>query len=219
MMGRRKFLIGGAFGLAAALAAWRQPGEHLNVLGSRKLEDIVPKKIGSWEFLTASGLVVPPEDDLVDDTYSQLLTRVYTQAQAPSMMLLIAHSATQTGILQVHRPEACYTASGYKLLDIIRLAIPLGSTEIPGNLLTAQGGGVTEYVYYWTRVGDALPLSWGAQRRAVAEQNLRGIIPDATLVRVSTLARSREEAALAITQFVRTLISSVAPADRKSLIA
>ena len=59
---RRKFLLGAAFVAAAGVALWRQPKIKLDYLGSRKLEGLVPKTIGPWSFVTASGLVVPPED-------------------------------------------------------------------------------------------------------------------------------------------------------------
>ena len=78
---RRKFLIGLLFCSAAGLAAWRQPNKRLDYLGSQKLENLLPKKIGRWNFMAASGLVVPPNDQLAQAIYSQLLTRVYWDGQ------------------------------------------------------------------------------------------------------------------------------------------
>jgi len=101
---RRKMLIGLLFCSAAGAAAWLQPRKHLDYLGRAKLEDLVPKSIGRWNFVAASGLVVPPADQLRDAIYSQLLTRVYAYEGGVPVMLLNAQSATQTGILQVHRP-------------------------------------------------------------------------------------------------------------------
>ena len=80
-----------------------------------KLEDVVPKRIGRWDFVTSSGLVIRPRSAPLA-VYSQLLTRVYLDGKAP-IWLLIAYSAEQTGFLQVHRPEFCYTAAGYRLSD------------------------------------------------------------------------------------------------------
>ena len=61
---RRKFVLGLLFCSAAGIAAWRQPNVHLDYLGAKKLEDLVPKTIGKWKFVAASGLVVPPDDQL-----------------------------------------------------------------------------------------------------------------------------------------------------------
>src|SRR5205814_1636668 len=61
---RRKVLVGLLFCSAAGLAAWRRPTRHLDYLGRDKLEDIIPLTIGPWKFIAASGLVVPPNDQL-----------------------------------------------------------------------------------------------------------------------------------------------------------
>jgi hypothetical protein len=97
---RRKFLLGVLFASAAGVAAWRKPDLHLDYLGREKLDELVPKSIGSWNFVAASGLVVPPNDQLSKAVYSQLLTRVYWDGQNSPMMLLIAQSGSQTGFDQ-----------------------------------------------------------------------------------------------------------------------
>ena len=83
---RRKLLLGLLFCSAAGLAAWRQPNKHLDYLGPQKLDDLVPKTIGRWKFVAASGLVIPPEDQLTRTLYSQLLTRVYANGDNPPVM-------------------------------------------------------------------------------------------------------------------------------------
>ena len=77
---RRKFALGFAFAAVAGVAAARQPSQTVDYLGKNKLEKILPEKIGRWTFASNSGLVVPPEDQLAQALYSQLLTRVYTSA-------------------------------------------------------------------------------------------------------------------------------------------
>jgi EpsI family protein len=215
---RRKLLLGLLFCSAAGLAAWRQPRTHLDYLGSHKLDDLVPKTIGPWKFVAASGLVVPPEDQLSRMLYSQLLTRVYSDGENPPVMLLIAQSGSQTGVLQVHRPETCYTAGGYQILSLGPHAIQVGSRVLPANAMDAVAEGVTEHVLYWTRVGDRVPASWRDQKIAVAEQNLRGIIPDAILVRVSTVSNDPDNARARLDAFARALVGSVPPAHRSVFI-
>ena len=216
---RRKVLLGLLFCSAAGLAAWRQPTHHLDYLGRDKLDDVVPKTIGPWKFVAASGLVVPPNDQLSRATYSNLMTRVYSDGQNPPVMLLLAQSGSQTGILQIHRPETCYTASGYRISPVTPQRIQIGSTVVPANSMDARADGLTEHVIYWTRVGDRMPASWKQQRLAVAEQNLRGILPDAILVRVSTVNDDSEAARATLQSFVRALIAAVPPNRRSVLIA
>ena len=215
---RRKFLLGVAFASAAGVAAWRKPNIHLDYLGREKLEELVPKSIGSWNFVAASGLVVPPNDQLLQALYSQLLTRVYWDGQNPPVMLLIAQSGSQTGFLQIHRPETCYTASGYQISALAPHPIQLGSKVLPANRMDASAGGPTEHVVYWTRVGNRLPTSWKEQKLAVAAQNLEGVIPDAILVRVSTVTDDANAGRAVIDNFVRALLGAIPPNRRSVFI-
>ena len=213
---RRKFLIALLFGSAAAIAAWRQPRQGLNLLGNHKLEDLLPKTIGQWKYVAASGVVVPPKDQMVETLYSEVLTRIYWDGQNSPIMLLMAQSANQTGFLQVHRPETCYTASGFRISAVSPHPIRLGASTLQANSLEATANGSTEHIVYWTRVGDRIPANWTEQKLAVAEQNLRGVIPDAILVRVSCATADGEAARATIDKFIRSMLSSV-PANRRSV--
>ena len=213
---RRKVLLGLLFCSAAGLAAVRQPNRHLDYLGKEKLDALVPKMIGPWKFVAASGLVVPPNDQLSRAIYSNLLTRVYSDGQNPPVMLLVAQSGSQTGVLQIHRPETCYTAGGYHISAVTPQPIQVGLTIVPTNSMDASADGRIEHVIYWTRVGDRMPASWKQQRLAVAEQNIRGIIPDAILVRVSTVTDDANSARATLQAFVRALIGSL-PANRRDV--
>jgi EpsI family protein len=213
---RRKVLLGLLFCSAAGIVAWRQPTKHRDYLGKGKLEDIVPKTIGAWKFVAASGLVVPPNDQLLQALYSQLLTRRYSDGENPPVMLLMAQSGSQTGVLQIHRPETCYTAGGYQISNVRPQPIAIGPIAVPANAMEASADGVTEHIIYWTRVGDRMPASWKQQRLAVAEQNLEGVIPDAILVRVSMVSNDAAAARATLEGFVRAMIASV-PANRRSV--
>lgn len=217
---RRKFLIGGALAGTAALTWARQPQNRVDYLGSNKLENIIPKKIGQWDFVTTSGLVVPPEDALSDALYSQLLTRVYYNGSDSAVMLLIAQSAGQTGVLQVHRPEFCYPATGFQLSPIVQRPVAYsGDRRFAVNQLTATQPGRTEQILYWTRVGDSMPISWAQQRLTIAEDNLKGIVPDAVLARVSTIENDSGTGFQRLAEFVEQLVQAMPVAARKVLIA
>jgi EpsI family protein len=213
---RRKFLLGLLFCSAAAVAAARRPTERLDYLGREKLDELVPKTIGQWNFVAASGLVVPPEDPLSKSLYSQVLTRVYSDGRNAPIMLLLAQNGSQTGFLQVHRPEICYTAGGYQISALARHPIQLGSSVLIANSIDASAGGPAEHVVYWTRIGNMIPTSWQAQKMAVAEQNLKGIIPDAILVRVSCVSEDGDAARAQIDNFIRTMLQSI-PANRRDV--
>jgi len=215
---RREILAGLLMASTAAVAAARKPNVRLDYLGPHKLEDVIPKRFGRWEFVTSSGLVIPPQDQLQLALYSQLLTRVYSDGR-DSIMLLIAYSADETGFLQVHRPEFCYTAAGYNLSDFARHSIRLqGSRSFTANSLTANRDASTEKLVYWTRIGDHIPLSWAEQKLTFAGDNLKRLIPDAALIRVSTVGLDDAQALGLIDGFVSEMIASVPKALQRVFV-
>jgi EpsI family protein len=215
---RRKFVLGATFASVTALAAARRPTERIDHLGKNKLDELLPEQLGGWSFVSSSGLVVPPEDQLARALYSQLLTRVYAAPDGTHVMLLVAQSGSQTGILQIHRPEVCYTAGGYELSAVERHPVRLPWATVPAISLSATSDSRTEQLLYWTRVGNHLPASWREQRLAVARDNLAGVIPDAVLVRVSTINSNKPAALASIDHFVLAMMSSISPLLRKVLI-
>lgn len=219
MMTRRKFGLGLAFASVAGVAAARLPNKNLDYLGKQKLESVIPDKIGRWNYVSSSGLVVPPEDQMIRALYSQLVTRVYSDGSGPPIMLLVAQSATQTGILQIHRPEICYTAGGYQLSAIEPHVVGLPWGALPTLSMSATSDSRTEQLVYWTRIGDRLPKSWREQRMVVAMDNLRRIIPDAIMVRVSTFGNDKARALASMDEFIVSLMNSVSPQVRRVFIA
>lgn len=215
---RRKVLLGLLFAGTAGVVYARQPRLPIDYLGSTKLEQLLPKKIADWEFSTSSGLVVPPEDALKAALYSQVLTRVYTHGNEPPIMLLIAQAAGQTGVLQIHRPEFCYPAGGFALSPIVPHPISANGVTFPANYLTATAPGRVEQIIYWTRVGDRMPASWREQKLAVAYDNLKGRIPDAVLVRISTIDSDPEDAFPRLERFVSAMVQALPPARRNVLV-
>jgi EpsI family protein len=215
---RRKFLLGLLFCSAAGIAAWRQPWKQIDYLGRHKLDDVVPKTIGRWSFETTSGLVLPPDDPYLKSIYTNLLTRVYSDGSGSRIMLLLAQSASQTGFLQIHRPETCYTAGGFQISPLAPHPIQLGNKVVHANAMEAIGNEAPEHIVYWTRIGNLMPLSWREQKIAVAKQNLEGLIPDAILVRISTVSPDTEAARSAIDDFIRAMIASIQPSMRSVLV-
>ncbi len=186
---RRQAIVGGAF-LASAVAGFAlKPRRIEKLLGNAKLEDLVPQAFGRWRFESASGLVLPPQDQLRDKIYSQLVTRTYSRDDGASVMLLIAYSGAQDGTLQVHRPEVCYPASGYRLALNQPHAIPVANgVLVPARYIVAESDVRREQLVYWTRQGEHFPTKWSEQKVAVILENFAGIIPDGVLVRMSSTA-------------------------------
>lgn len=216
---RRHMLMGAALATASAAAFVREPRVTKTPLKAGELERLIPVRIGQWDFETRSGLVLPPDDPLSKSLYSDVLTRVYVSANRPPVMLLIAYSNTQNGMLQVHRPEVCYPAGGYTLSETQTKALDVApQIHIPARFFSAESASRTEQVMYWTRIGTESPTSWIDQRAAVVRANLKRVIPDGILVRTSTVLADYASAEPVLKEFVSAMIHELSPSGRKLLV-
>lgn len=219
LLSRRKLIIGLAVGGTVALSELYVPRRSVARIGEDAFGKLIPEQLGPWRYATQSGLVLPPEDQLSRTLYEQLLTRVYTDGRADPVMLVMAYSSVQEGRLQVHRPEVCYPAAGFSIIENSAATVPINdSFSIPVRFLAADRGARREYVMYWTRIGDSMPVRWFDQRLMMAKANLQGFIPDGLLARVSVISDDRDEAMATLTRFVQALVADSGRAGRAMLI-
>jgi EpsI family protein len=216
---RRTMIAGGALIATSLLADVRRPDVPLRMMPkSAKLDDLIPKQIGNWTYEGTNGLVLPPPDQLGSRLYNGLLTRFYSSTDTLPVMLLIAYSGSQDGVLQVHRPEVCYPAAGYDLTDSHFELIDAGKGLIvPGHFLAARSNSRHEEMLYWTRIGNTFPTRWWQQHVAVAEENVKGRVPDGVLVRISTAASSNRDAIKVLRYFMHQLLPVLSPLARRVL--
>lgn len=218
---RRDMLVGGLLAATGVTALAATPRRKDLAIGANELDKVIPLTIGPWRYQTASGLILPPADQLADDLYDQQLTRVYEPAAGalvPPVMLLIAYGSSQSGMLQVHRPETCYPASGFRLTPTSPVDVVADGKTVPAQYFSATRELRTERVLYWTRVGNAMPRTWSQQRLAVMSSNLRGRIPDGVLVRMSTLDGDDRTAGAALTRFADLMVGEAGRRGRRLLV-
>ena len=218
LVSRRHVVMAGLFAGVSAAGYALTPRGMLPRLRPGTVEAWVPDRIGPWTFASSSGVVLPPPDALSDRLYDNLVTRAYSAQGLPPVMLLIAYSAAQDGMLQVHRPEFCYTASGYRLTPTRDVAVlDAAGRRFGANAFDARGAASSERVLYWTRIDNAFPQSWLEQRAAVMRANLDGRIPDGLLARVSTPSDDRPGSLDSLRAFVTELDRASPPALRALL--
>lgn len=216
---RRDLLIGGAM-LATAVATYaRLPRARIASIGPKQLDKLIPLQFGHWRFETTSGLVQPPPDALSALLYDQQVSRVYVADDAAPVMLSMAYGNSQGGMLQVHRPEICYPASGFRLTETrLHPIVDPGHRTIPARSFTATSDVRNEQVLYWTRIADMLPTGWTVQRLDIMRSNLAGKIPDGLLVRFSTTVEDGDRAFATLERFARELLVAVGPGGRRKLL-
>jgi len=218
---RRDLLLGGGLVAAAAGAEALRPRQRLILLpDGRKLEDIVPKQIGVWSPAKSDAFVLPKtKGSLSDQLYNQSLNRFYVSPYNVPVMLVVAYGAVQNDLLQLHRPETCYTAVGFSITESNISAVGLSdSARLPVRELTAQSETRIEPIVYWTRIGDDLPTTGREQRSVKLRQQMNGYLADGLLVRLSTVAEPTPAVFAELGRFARTMILAMKPADRPAFI-
>jgi EpsI family protein len=220
-MPSRRDLVLGLPLLAAAGAAYAlKPRNRMNLLGDRKLEDVVPIRIGAWEVTPSNALVLPdaPEGSLAAQLYDQQLSRLYTSETELPVMLVIAYGSTQSDLLQLHRPENCYRALGFEITASRRVDLPVAGVTVPMRALTANATDRVEPILYWTRLGDRLPTSNNEQRIMKLRTEMEGYIADGVLVRLSTVGDPSPETFAGLERFARELLKTLPPYGREALV-
>lgn len=206
---RRQFMIGSAFAAVSVAGLSLQPQPAYSRVDNKLFEKSMPSVVGPWSFVTASGVILPPSDALSDRLYDNLTTRVYEAPDHPPVMLLIAYNNVQNGILQVHRPEICYPAGGYQLSATVPKTVRLkDNVTLPARSFTATSVERIEQVLYFTRLGNYFPTTWLDQRLAVARANLKQIIPDGVLMRVSVIEPDEAKSVELLSQFIRNFLEA-----------
>lgn len=197
---------------AAALAAVGQP-KRVDVTGrlAVPLEQIFPAQVGDWQVdASAVGLPISARElGQRFQMYSQVLERTYVNAQGERVMLSVAYGGDQSGSVQMHRPEVCYQASGFKVSEQHAVTLVLGTRQLPAMRLLAQGDARPEPITYWTLLGDEVISDKRSFQLAQFTAGLRGQVADGMLVRISTIDADSTRAYAVQTRFAESLYRAV----------
>lgn len=216
---RREFLVGGALlATAAASGVLARTALPLEVR-TAKLAEQVPAVIGPWRFAPGGNVPIPQGEGGGEEVYDQLISRHYQSDEQPAVMLLIAYGGAQSGSTQLHRPEVCYPAAGFRIFDRpdITLRLP-GAQPVPARALTAVAQDRIEQILYWSRVGHDFPTNSIEQRWFVLRQTLTEGVPDGVLVRISTIESEHAEGLAVLRRFADALLVSGGSPLRRLLV-
>jgi EpsI family protein len=183
------------------------------------LERTIPRQFGDWREAPQGRLQVvnPQTKELLDKLYSEVLTRIYVNPDGYRIMLSLAYGSDQRGGLQAHKPEVCYPAQGFALHKNEAGSVVTEFGDIAVRRLFTTMGPRQEPLTYWFTVGDTAVQ--GTTQKKIVELmfGLAGRIPDGMLFRVSSIDGDQTRAYRLQEQFVRQLLQSVSPAERKLL--
>lgn len=220
-IGRRGLIVGVACAAAAAAANSLIPRRHLSLLGSAQLTDIVPAQLPKWAGRDVNNLVgAATEDDLAAKLYSQTVTRIYAHRDTgDEVMMLLAYGPTQSNELQLHRPEVCYPAFGFKIVRNDPATVPLAQgAVVPARDMVCDAGTRRENITYWTRLGEYLPNSGSQQRWDRVRTATQGVVADGVLARFSVIDAEPAASFVLLRQFIPDLIRATTAAGRAALL-
>lgn len=221
MINRRDLVLGLPLLAACGGAYALTPRKRLNLLGDMDLEAEIPTSFGGWEVTPSNAMILPdaPEGSLADQLYDQTVSRLYTSDTELPVMLVIAYGGTQSDLLQLHRPEVCYKAVGFQITysKAVELTV-FNNATLPARRLLAETNERVEPILYWSRIGDYLPTSGAEQRFMKLRNEMKGLIPDGVLVRLSSYAGAGEETYATLERFARLLVETVRPEVRPALL-
>lgn len=222
MIKRRDLILGSACVAASGAALALKPRRKVTLMAEgKKLSDILPRKFGEWESSDVSDLYAPQTpDSLLAQLYGQTVGRIFIHRMSGmQIMMLAAHGDSQSNELQLHRPEVCYPAFGFALLDSQPVELSLTkAVTLPGRRLIAQSSQQKQAVIYWTRLGETFPVTVAEQRFARLNSAMHRYIPDGLLARFSIAGADMEAGFVNIRAFIAEMVMWVAAADRGVLV-
>jgi EpsI family protein len=160
------------------------------------------------------------EGSLADRLYNKIVERTYqNQETGAEIMMLLAHGQRNTDDLQLHRPESCYPAFGFKLTRNAPTLVDLApKVQLPARRLVAEAPGRLESIIYWARMGEFLPIDSREQRRDRLRTAMDGYIADGVLARFSSVSEHPDATLDMIQAFVPALIRATPARARDALI-
>ena len=209
------------FGAVALTEAITPRTRLVDQIGRLELETAVPEAFGEWRVDPNRVAVVvnPQQQETIERIYSQTLSRTYVNSRGERVMLSIAYGEDQRDGMQVHRPEVCYPAQGFRVESNRAVSLNYGGMPIPARRLeTAHGGQRQEPVTYWITLADQVLEGGLGKKLSELTYGLRGVIPDGLLFRLSSIDRNTEAAFALQDAFARDLLASLQPDARKRLV-
>lgn len=201
---------------AAILAQWMVPRAMMaRSSESFDLRKVIPSEFGEWTLEPNIKLVEPEPDSLERQLYSQEAAFGFRDREGHLIMMMIAYGPNQSSRLQLHRPELCYAASGFRVSPTVKAEVAYRADAAPLKLfrLSARREARYEPISYWMRVGDEVATSTVERQIIRMRLVLRGKIADGTLIRVSTIGLTDDIAYPLEDHFIRDLLAAVAPED------
>jgi EpsI family protein len=188
---RKAWALAACMVAVAGLAAVGKPNTQasMDARSQVPLEAIFPSQFGDWQLDPASSVFVRPAVDQAKQfqMYDQVLERTYINGHGQRLMLSVAYGRQQSVGLQMHRPEVCYQAGGFKVQGVTPVTLNVAGQPLAATQLQAHMDGRPEPITYWRLLGNGVVADDAAFKFRQLSSGLRGQVLDGLLVRVSSI--------------------------------
>jgi EpsI family protein len=191
---------------------------------SLNLDNVIPKQFGTWTWVPDIIPVTPADPDGYVEAdsnstrvYSQEVGRSYNDGHGNIVMLMVAYGPVQNYRLKAHRPEICYTASGFRVSSKTAAEVPYSDHAQPIKVarLVAEREARFEPISYWIRIGNDITTGVIDFQLTRLKYGLHGLVPDGALMRVSTVGLSKDASFQLQDQFIREFLAAIPAQERK----
>lgn len=184
------------------------------------IEAMIPDQFSDWKIdKEANSLLIDPSvTKSLNSVYLQNISRTFVNKQGQRVMLAIAYGGDQNDMMQVHKPEICYTAQGFHIDKSYDAHFETAYGNFVVRKMIAAKGTRLEPVTYWVTIGNKIavnPIQWRLER---IRYGLTGVIPDGLLFRVSTMSDNVEQGYDVQHKFVNDLMQAITPDARNRLL-
>lgn len=203
---------------SAALAAAFMPTARLADVHPRKsLAAEVPHTIGQWKLSPANIAAVldPTQQAVLEYLYTETYSANYLNADKQLVMLSLAYGKNQSDGNDVHKPDLCYPAQGFTILEEKNFPLVLDSQRtIRVRYLKTQNGPRIEPLIYWTTAGDYVYQGKLEKKMIGLKYSRDNLIPDGLIARVSTFETDTPKAITLLTAYIKDWYGSTPKTER-----
>lgn len=135
------------------------------VAAAPDLDALLPEEFGAWKRVAISQAVLPAESE--PGPGEAVAYRAYSDDLGRVITLVAAYGPPRGDSVRLHRPEKCYVAQGFEILDRRESVVDARGRAVPIINLSTQSPSRHEAVSYWLRDGDAFttrPIDTGWRR-------------------------------------------------------
>jgi EpsI family protein len=217
-------MVATAFGVELLQPDLARMGDHPTLAQS------IPAQFGDWKEVSFAGDQVDPgkgtaDEPNMDRPYDDVLMRAYGNSRGDVVLLALAYGRNQRQEVKIHRPDVCYTAQGFQLVERSPISLPVngtGGAQVRGMRMLVKAPGRVEAVSYWIRIGDVFTDNAWSIRYHIFKRGMAGHSVDGVLVRASQIMQGRNEASadrfLLQEAFLADMVRALPPSARRLLL-